>query len=104
MSEQTLWHRCENVDLLDDSKNICASIISSDLRLFVRVGLDETYIDITIAHLKIKIYELGGGFYVQLGLDKIAMDSDNNPKQLCLSLDVCSALGCSKIIDECINL
>ncbi|MDP9556817.1 UNVERIFIED_ORG: hypothetical protein J2W65_002454 [Pseudomonas parafulva] len=104
MSEQTLWQKCERADVLGDIRKICVSIVSSDLSLFVRVAMDETSIDITIAHLKIKIYELPGGFYAQLGLDKILFDSDSNPTQLCLSLDVCSALGCSKLMDECINL
>lgn len=104
MSEQILWNRCENVQVLGESKKICASIIRADLSLLVRIDADGNHIDITVANLKIKLYELPSGFYIQIRLDKIIMDAENNPKQLCLTLDVCSALNCMKIMDDCINL
>ncbi|WP_140400460.1 collagen-like triple helix repeat-containing protein [Pseudomonas putida] len=101
--EQVLWSQCENIDVLGASKKICAYLIRHNLSLLVRIDVDGNTYDITVANLKMKIYELPGGFYVQLGIDRIALDSENKPNQICMALEVCSDLNCMKVMDECIN-
>lgn len=101
---RVLWTECGTIEFVGTTVTACASLLHHDEGVFLQIEAGDKIATIRIVETSVRLLDINDSVYLQLSLSDIEFRDDGHITRFCLKLEACSpALGCTKLIEQCVS-